>query len=120
MEILDNINRTVRDDLAATVTNGGKLSVAAACFSIYAYQALKRQLDGIDELRFIFTSPTFLQERAPKEKHEFYIPRLNRERSLFPLIVFSRANKYPLQPMLLMGLKILNWSALWSLSEANI
>ncbi len=71
MQILDNVNKTVKDDLAA------------ACFSIYAYEALKKQLDGVDELRFVFTSPTFLQEKAPKEKREFYIPRLNRERSLY-------------------------------------
>jgi hypothetical protein len=83
MQILDNINKTVKADLAATVTKGDKLSIAAACFSIYAYQALKEQLDGIDELRFVFTSPTFLKETAPKEKREFYIPRLNRERSLY-------------------------------------
>jgi len=83
MQILNNVNNTVKDDLAATVSKGDKLSIAAACFSIYAYQALKKQLDGIDELRFVFTSPTFLQEKAPKEKREFYIPRLDRERSLY-------------------------------------
>ncbi len=83
MQILDNVTKTVKDDLAATVSKGDKLSIAAACFSIYAYQALKEQLDGIDELRFVFTSPTFLKETAPKEKREFYIPRLNRERSLY-------------------------------------
>ena len=37
----------------------------------------------VDEFRFIFTSPTFTTEKAPKEKREFYIPRLNRERSLY-------------------------------------
>lgn len=83
MQILDNVNKTVKDDLTATVSKGDKLSIAAACFSIYAYQALKKQLDGIDELRFVFTSPTFLQEKSPKEKREFYIPRLDRERSLY-------------------------------------
>ena len=82
MQILDNINQTVRSDLQATIKKGSKLSIAAACFSIYAYQELKKQLDGIDQLRFIFTSPTFIQEKVPKEKREFYIPRLNRERSL--------------------------------------
>jgi len=83
MRVFDNINKTVKDDLTVTVTKGGKLSIAAACFSIYAYQALKKQLEGIDELRFIFTSPAFVAEKAPKEKREFYIPRLNRERSLY-------------------------------------
>ena len=83
MQILDNINRTVRSDLQASIKKRSKLSIAAACFSIYAYQELKKQLDGIDQLRFIFTSPTFIQEKIPKEKREFYIPRLNRERSLY-------------------------------------
>ncbi len=83
MQLLDNVNSTVKDDLETTISKGDKLSIAAACFSIYAYQVLKKQLDGIDELRFVFTSPTFLQEKAPKEKREFYIPRLDRERSLY-------------------------------------
>jgi SNF2 family DNA or RNA helicase len=82
-EMLDNVSRTVKDDLVITIAKGDKLSIAAACFSIYAYQALKKQLDGVAELRFIFTSPTFLHEKAPKEKREFYIPRLSRERSLY-------------------------------------
>ena len=63
-EMLDNVSKTVKDDLTVTIKKGDKLSVAAACFSIYAYQALKKQLDGIAELRFIFTSPTFLQQNA--------------------------------------------------------
>jgi len=83
MQVFDNINKTVRDDLAVTIEKGDKLSIAAACFSIYAYQTLKKQLDSIAELRFIFTSPAFVTEKAPKEKREFYIPRLNRERSLY-------------------------------------
>ena len=81
--MLDNVGKTAKDDLELTITKGDKLSIAAACFSIYAYQALKKQLDGIAELRFIFTSPAFLQEEVPKEKREFYIPRLDRERSLY-------------------------------------
>ena len=82
-QMLDNVTKTVKDDLAATISTGDKLSVAAACFSIYAYQVLKKQLDGIDEMRFIFTSPTFLNEKTAKAKREFYIPRINRERSLY-------------------------------------
>lgn len=83
MEIIDNINKTLRDDLKVEIKDGSKLSIAAACFSIYAFQELKEELKGIDELRFIFTSPTFTTEKAKKEKREFYIPRLNRERSLY-------------------------------------
>jgi ERCC4-related helicase len=83
MQVFDNVTNIVGEDLVNTISKGDRLSIAAACFSIYAYQALKEQLDQIDELRFIFTSPTFLQEKTPKEKREFYIPRLNRERSLY-------------------------------------
>ena len=83
MQILDNINHTVRDDLHQSVKRVSKLSIAAACFSIYAYQELKKQLEGIDELRFIFTSPTFTTDKTPKAKREFYIPRMSRERSLY-------------------------------------
>ncbi|GHU95822.1 helicase [Clostridia bacterium] len=83
MQVLDNVNKTVRDDLAATIAKGDKLSIAAACFSIYAYQTLKKQLDSVAELRFIFTSPTFLKEKASKSAREFYIPQLSRERSLY-------------------------------------
>lgn len=83
MEIIDNISKTLKDDLKVEIKDGSKLSVAAACFSIYAFQELKDELKKIDEMRFIFTSPTFTTEKAKKEKREFYIPRLNRERSLY-------------------------------------
>ena len=83
MELINNTTKTLRDDLAVEIKKGSKLSIAASCFSIYAFQELKKELQGIDELRFIFTSPTFTTEKAKKERREFYIPRLNRERSLY-------------------------------------
>ena len=83
MELINNTTKTLRDDLAIEIKQGSRLSVAAACFSIYAFQELKKELQGIDELRFIFTSPTFTTEKVKKEKREFYIPRLSRERSLY-------------------------------------
>ena len=83
MEIFDNVTKLVKDDLQVEITKDSKMSVAAACFSIYAYQELKKQLDNIDELRFIFTSPTFVSEKVKKEKREFYIPRIGREKSLY-------------------------------------
>lgn len=83
MEIFDNVTRIVKDDMTVEIKKGSKLSIAAACFSIYAYQSLRGQLDSIDELRFIFTSPTFVKEKALKSKREFYIPRINRERSIY-------------------------------------
>lgn len=66
-----------------TIKSGSRVSIAAASFSIYAFQELEEQLKGIDELRFIFTSPSFITEKADKQRREFYIPRLNRERDLF-------------------------------------
>ncbi len=69
--------------MVATIKSGSRVSIAAASFSIYAFQELKDQLKDIDELRFIFTSPSFTTEKADKQRREFYIPRLNRERDLF-------------------------------------
>ena len=83
MLILDNISRTMKDDLLDGIKKGDKMAIAASCFSIYAYQELKKQLEGIGELRFLFTSPTFTTDKIPKAKREFYIPRLDRERSLY-------------------------------------
>ncbi|HLW10136.1 MAG TPA: SNF2-related protein, partial [Fermentimonas sp.] len=83
MKIFDNINNIVKDDLKTTITKNSILSVAATCFSIYAFEELKEQLQDISELNFIFTSPTFIKEKKLKEKSEFYIPQLNRERSLY-------------------------------------
>ena len=83
MEVFNNTEKIVKDDLIKTIKPKSKVSIAAACFSIYAYQELKKELEGIEELRFIFTSPAFIQEKAKKEKREFYIPRLSREKSLY-------------------------------------
>jgi len=83
MQIFDNITNKVKDDLSKTISKGSRISIASACFSIYAFETLKEQLKDISELRFIFTSPTFVVEKAKKEKREFYIPRINRERNLY-------------------------------------
>ena len=83
MEVFNNTTKVVRDDLIKTIQKGSRISVASACFSIYAYQELKKQLESCEELRFIFTSPTFVSEKSKKEKREFYIPRLIREKSLY-------------------------------------
>ena len=79
----DNITSHVIDDLKVMLRQGSKVSMAAASFSIYAFEALQKELEKVDELRFIFTSPTFNKEQAKKQKREFYIPKLNRERTLY-------------------------------------
>ncbi|MBT5635232.1 MAG: DEAD/DEAH box helicase family protein, partial [Gammaproteobacteria bacterium] len=87
MKILDNINSLLGDDLKATVVAGSKLKIAASCFSIYAYEALKSELSKVESFEFIFTAPTFVPtevtDKLRKERREFFIPKLNREHSLY-------------------------------------
>ena len=79
----DNIHTKIVDDLRKKLRASSRVSVAAASFSIYAYEALKEELEQVDCVNFIFTSPTFNTDKSEKQKREFYIPKLNRERSLF-------------------------------------
>jgi len=87
MEIIDNINQLLGDNLKSAIKPKSKLRIAASCFSIYAYEALKEELRKIDSLQFLFTSPTFVSNQVSddlrKEKREFYIPKSQRERSLY-------------------------------------
>ena len=83
MELINNISKTLRDDIVVQMKVGSRLSIAASCFSIFAFQELKEALKDIKELRFIFTSPTFTTDKTTKQQREFYIPRLNRERTIY-------------------------------------
>lgn len=87
MELIDNINRLFGDDLKQALVSGARLKVAASCFSMYAYEALKAELEKIEELSFIFTAPTFVADEVTdkirRERREFHIPKLDRERSLY-------------------------------------
>ncbi len=76
MTHIDNINNRLADDLKQEIKKGSKLSIAASTFSIYAFEALKKELKSIDGLRFIFTSPTFIEEDLQKEARQFYIPHI--------------------------------------------
>jgi hypothetical protein len=68
MELIDNINKTLKSDLLVELKKGSKVSIAASCFSIYAFEELKSQLKDVEELRFIFTSPIFVTEKVNKTK----------------------------------------------------
>lgn len=84
MKFINNVQETLRDDLAQELHKGSKMAIAAAYFSMFAFEALHKELSSIEELRFIFTDPTFIQkENSRKEKREFYIPKLNRERGIY-------------------------------------
>ncbi|MCR5064498.1 MAG: DEAD/DEAH box helicase family protein [Bacteroidales bacterium] len=79
----DNINQRVIDDLRVKLNKGSRLSVAAASFSIYAFEALRKELEQVESFNFIFTSPTFYTDQSKKQKREFYIPKQNRELNLY-------------------------------------
>lgn len=87
MEFIDNVNILLGESLKEALRPGSRLRIAASCFSIYAYEALKEELEQVEAVEFIFTSPTFVHGQAtdklPKEKREFFIPKLERERSLY-------------------------------------
>ncbi|QMU31367.1 helicase-related protein [Adhaeribacter radiodurans] len=79
MKLIDNVNTRLGDDLKQEIKKGSRLAIAASSFSIYAFEALKKELKDIDQLQFIFTSPTFIEEKLQKESREFYIPHIYNE-----------------------------------------
>jgi ERCC4-related helicase len=87
MEIIDNITKLFGDDLKQSLNSNTRLKIAASCFSIYAFEALKKELEQIESLEFIFTSPTFATnevfDKLQKEKREFHIPKIERENSFY-------------------------------------
>jgi ERCC4-related helicase len=87
MEIIDNITKLFGDDLKQSLNPNTRLKIAASCFSIYAFEALKKELEQIESLEFIFTSPTFATnevfDKLQKEKREFHIPKIERENSFY-------------------------------------
>lgn len=82
MKLIDNKTTLLGDDIKAELKSGSQLAIAASCFSIYAYGALKKELEKIDKMRFIFTSPTFVHSNKNKQQREFFIPKLNREQAI--------------------------------------
>ena len=87
MKIIDNTAQLLGDDFKATLARGSRVKIAASCFSIYAFEALKSELSKVASLQFIFTSPTFVPteaaDRLHKERREFFIPKAGRESSLY-------------------------------------
>ena len=87
MKIIDNINNLLGDDIKSSMKHKTKVKMAASCFSIFAFEALKKELSKIDAFEFIFTSPTFVADevtdKIKKHKREFFIPKISRENSLY-------------------------------------
>jgi hypothetical protein len=66
--IRDNRGRgKVAEFLREKAVSGSRLSVVSAYFTIYAYEALSTQLDGIDSLKFLFGEPKFIQTLDPEK-----------------------------------------------------
>lgn len=82
MKLIDNVKNRLADDLKESIRKDSRLSIAASSFSIYAYEALKKELGKIEELRFIFSSPTFIDEKFQKQSRQFYIPHIYQESDL--------------------------------------
>lgn len=88
MKIIDNVNEILGEDLRSELTPGAKVRIAASTFSIFAFEALRDELENIGEVEFIFTAPSFVTSKATdklqKERREFFIPVTGqRESSLF-------------------------------------
>jgi hypothetical protein len=63
----DNYSRgKVGEFLRQKIQSGSTLSVVSAYFTIYAFEALKAQLNSIASLRFLFGEPRFLKSLDPE------------------------------------------------------
>lgn len=79
----NNKTQKVGDDLKETITKSSKMSVAAAIFSIYGFESLKKELKNIEELRFIFTDPTFIEvDKKNRQEKMFEILANDRKKSI--------------------------------------
>lgn len=61
----------VADELKSSMRKGSKLSVISAYFTLYAYRALKKELEKVDSFRMVLTEPAFLGKK--EEQLEFHI-----------------------------------------------
>ena len=83
MKILDNKTTKFGDDLKEELKVRDKCYIASAVFSMYSYQELKKQLNNIDEFKFIFTNPTFIKDKKDeKQERLFELNNYKREKSL--------------------------------------
>ena len=73
---LDNKTNFVYEELEDSIKRGSRLSVVSALFSMYAYDSLKKHLDRIENMRFIYTKPSFIKDDK-KESREYYIDNNN-------------------------------------------
>ena len=65
---INNTSERLVDDLKSRLSTRSRISIAAASFSFYAFEAMKAELEKVEEVRFIFTSPTFVADKTKKEQ----------------------------------------------------
>lgn len=73
MPVLDNVSASVARSLASSDLAGAKVRAASALFSLYGFDALRRELESADGLEFLFTVPAFSEveeDEAPDSFHE--------------------------------------------------
>lgn len=79
----NNKTDKVGDDFKKNITRGSKLEVAAGIFTIYGFESLKSELNKIEQLKFVFTDPTFIEvDKNNREKRQFQINSNNRQKSI--------------------------------------
>jgi helicase domain protein len=81
MESIDNKFKKLGDDLKNIIKPNSKIQICASIFSMYGFESLKKELSKIDNLKFIFANPTFVEEvSSKKESREFELS--SREKSI--------------------------------------
>ncbi len=84
MEFLSNEGvNALGDKLRAALSAGDRLSIISSYFTVFAFGELKDELLKVDELRFLFDEPTFVEQMAElKDPKEFVLSKRGRERGI--------------------------------------
>lgn len=83
IKTFNNKTEKVGDDLKLSIKRGSKVEIAAHIFSIYGYEYLKKELNKVESLKFIFTDPTFIEiDSKNKEQRQFEINKAFRQKSI--------------------------------------
>ena len=83
IKTFDNKINIVGDDLKNSIKKDSKISVSTSLFSIYGFESLKKELKSIENLRFIFTDPTFLKTDEEKKNSKYFsINSINTQKSI--------------------------------------
>ena len=79
-KMLDNKkNGTVGDELRKCIVKGSRLSVISAYFTIYAFNELHRELNKVENMRFVFTEPSFINNNEEMTR-QYYIEKSHEKR----------------------------------------